>query len=213
MSSDEEVQVVEEKEALSSKSLEVMEEEENLDGEFESLDAMDGESAEDDMVVVVESSDLPEMEDADEEESFDAIAAAEESYDALSIDEVLDMEEELLPEEPSYEGDIPDIEEFDGEEVLEEGAEIMEETLEDVLDQVDEIVEETRTESMEDEMEEEGEEDVTVSSEDTVVGELEVTELNEADEEPVLVREDEENNVLGVEDGIGQQMFSKLFGH
>lgn len=103
-----------------------------------------------------------------------------------------------------------------------EGEEAMDETLEEYFD--DEFLEEVDEEYLDGEGEEgiEEEEDVVnakdsdssepSASEDTVVGVLEVSELNEEGEEPVLVREDEENDVLGVEDGLGGQFLSKLFG-
>ncbi|CAJ1960458.1 unnamed protein product [Cylindrotheca closterium] len=130
-------------------------------------DDMDG-SDQDDMVVIVDSSDRSETQDSREEESFDAIGGTKD--------------------------------------ILEEGMEVMEETLEELVESA------TKTEPMEDQGD-----DLALNSHsmDAVVGEFEVSELNQLDaaEEPVLIREDEVTNVLGVQDGTGQSFFSKLFGH
>lgn len=182
---------------------------EKSEDETEELKDLDG------LVVVGESYDMPEMEEDAEEESFDAIVAGD-SYDALQASSSFKSDSPNSDEDLYWEAELNTS--TDSEEILEEGAEIMEETLEDVLDEVDEIFEESRAESMEEEMNGDAEGIPAISqddnsSEDTVVGELEVSELNTMDEEPVLIREDEENNVVGVEDGFGEQFFSKLFGH
>lgn len=149
----------------------------------------------DEEVIAEEEEDMPVEKAAVPEQSFDEEAFDEESGDV--VDQEVASEEDLVVVGESY--DIPEMDEeeelesFDaiGVEVLEGESEVLEETVEDIFD---EVVDEGDWDS---------------DSTDTVVGELEVSELNE---EPVLVREDEENNVLGVEDGLGGQIMSKLFG-
>jgi len=145
--------------------------------------------------VIAEEEDMPVEKAAVPEQSFDEEAFDEESGDV--VDQEVASEEDLVVVGESY--DMPEMDEeeelesFDaiGVEVAEGESEVLEETVEDIFD---EVVDEGDWDS---------------DSTDTVVGELEVSELNE---EPVLVREDEENNVLGVEDGLGGQIMSKLFG-
>lgn len=209
MSSEEEVPVanVNEEEVSQDESIDTVEKSED---ETEELKDLDG------LVVVGESYDMPEMDEGAEAESFDAIVA-EDSYDALHVSSTFQSDSLDSDKDLYWEAELNTS--TDSEDVLEEGAEIMQETLEDVLDEVDEIVEESRAESMEEEMNGDAEGVAAISqeddnsSEDTVIGELEVSELNTMDGEPVLIREDEENNVVGVEDGFGEQFFSKLFGH
>lgn len=163
----------------------------------ESVENGNDQASGEDVVFAGESYDLPEEVEEEELESFDAIGL-QDSYDSIT--------------QKMYSGDeyFYEDENMNADEVLEEGEEIMEETLEDVLDEVDAIIEETRAGSMDGEVDEAMDFDST----DTVVEEpLEVNWFEEDLDSPVLVREDEENNVLGVEDGMGGQFFSKLFGH
>ena len=118
---------------------------------------------------------------------------------------VIDVELISSSEEGNYEDIMVDMEgnneKFPAvEDIVEEGAEVMEE----VMDQVDEVIEETRTEPFGD--------SISID-EEAINGNVESAPESEREqEEPVLVREEEETNgsMVDLEDGLSSQMFAKL---